>query len=165
MRGLLAEYGVVFAKSVSVLRNEIPFILEDAENKLTTVARSFISDMYEELVLIEKQIQSKKAALDALLKSNDDYQRLREMPGIGPILGSALIAAVGNAKHFVSGRQMAAYLGLTPKLYASGDNMRMGGITKRGNNNYASSRLMAQERLSIGLKIKRTALAYGSKTY
>ncbi|MBL4681856.1 MAG: IS110 family transposase [Pseudomonadales bacterium] len=133
IRELLAEYGVVLPISVSVLRREIPSILEDAENRLTTVARSFIYDMAAELIFIEKQIESKTEALNAILKTNDDYQRLKAMPGIGPIVGSALIAAVGNARQFKPGRQMAAWVGLTPKLYASGDNMRMGGITKRGN--------------------------------
>jgi transposase len=133
IRGLLAEYSVVLPISISVLRREIPFILEDAENRLTPVARSFINDMSEELIFVEKQIQSKTDALNAILQLNDDYQRLKAMPGIGPIVGSALIAAVGNARQFKSGRQMAAWVGLTPKLYASGDNMRMGGITKRGN--------------------------------
>lgn len=133
IRGLLAEYGVVLPISHSVLRKELPFVLEDAENKLSIIARSFISDAYEELLFLETQVQLKTKALAAVLELNDDYQRLKEMPGIGPIVGSALIAAVGNAKQFKSGRQMAAWVGLTPKLYASGDNMRMGGITKRGN--------------------------------
>ena len=132
-RGLLAEYGLVLPLSISALRKELPFILEDAENKLTIVARSFVNDMYEEMLSLEDRIELKTDAISSLLKVNDDYQRLKLMPGIGPIVGSALIAAVGNAKQFKSGRQMAAWLGLTPKLYASGDKMRMGGISKRGN--------------------------------
>ena len=71
--------------------------------------------------------------MEALLKNNDDYQRLQEIPGIGPIVGSALISAVGNAKQFKNGRNMSAWLGLTPKQYASGDNTRMGVMSKRGN--------------------------------
>ncbi len=67
------------------------------------------------------------------LKNNDDYQRLQEIPGIRPIVGSALIAAVGNAKQFKNGRNLPAWVGLTPKQYASGDVSRMGGMSKRGN--------------------------------
>jgi len=133
MRGLLAEYGIVLPLGVSTLRKELPYILEDADNRLTVVARSFINEMYEEILFVEHQIHLKDRALNSILKINDDYQRLKLMPGIGPIVGSALIAAVGNAKQFKSGRQMAAWVGLTPRLYASGDSMRMGGITKRGN--------------------------------
>jgi len=133
MRGLLSEYGIVIAKKIAVLRQEVPWVLEDPDQPLSEVARSFVADLYDELSVFDHKIKNKTLALEALLKNNDDYQRLQEIPGIGPIVGSALISAVGNAKQFKNGRNMSAWLGLTPKQYASGDNTRMGGMSKRGN--------------------------------
>ena len=66
------------------------------------------------------------------MESNEDYHRTCQVPGVGPIVGSAIISAVGNAKQSKNGRNMAAWIGLTPRLYASGDNSRMGSMRKRG---------------------------------
>jgi transposase len=133
MRGLLSEYGIVIAKNISALRKNTPFILEDADNKLSTAARTLINEMYQELIQIDKRIKSQNNALEAILVNHDDYRRLKEVPGIGPVVGSALIASVGDAMQFENGRKMSSWLGLTPKQFASGDNTRMGGISKRGN--------------------------------
>lgn len=133
MRGLLSEYGVIIGKKIAVLRKEIAFVLEDPDQPLSVPARSFIADLYEELRRYDEQIGVKELALKALLENNDDYQRVQEIPGIGPIVGSALIAAVGDAKQFKNGRNLSAWVGLTPKQYASGDVSRMGGMSKRGN--------------------------------
>ncbi len=67
------------------------------------------------------------------MESNEDYHRICEVPGVEPIVGSAIISAVANGKQFKNGRNMAAWIGLTPRLYASGDNSRMGSMNKRGN--------------------------------
>ncbi len=133
MRGLLSEYGIVLAKRMSVLRAEVPYLLEDPEQPLSTAARTFIADLYNELISHDKQIKHQEVALKALLKNDDDYQRVCQVPGIGPIVGSALISAVGNATQFKNGRKMSSWIGLTPLQHASGDTNRMGGISKRGN--------------------------------
>jgi transposase len=110
----------------------VPLILEDAEQPLTTVARGFIHRLYRELVDHEKQIGEIEKELFALVEQNDDYQRLLSMPGIGPVVASTLLASVGDAHYFKNGRQMAAWIGLTPRQHASGENSRMLGISKRG---------------------------------
>jgi len=84
----------------------------------------------------DRYIKSRTAVANkmrGLMKSNEDYHRICDVPGVGPIVGSAFISAVGNAKQFKNGRAMAAWIGLTPRLYASGDTLRMGGMSKRGN--------------------------------
>ena len=133
MRGLLSEYGIVLPKKMSVLRKEVPFVLEDAEQPLSTTARSFIADLYDELIVHDKQIKRQELALKALLKNDDNYQRVRQIPGIGPTVGSALISAVGDARQFKNGRKMSVWIWLTPLQYSSGENSRMGGMSKRGN--------------------------------
>jgi len=133
MRGLLSEYGIIVERRMAVLRKEVPCALEDAENELTIIAREFTAELYAELVKYDELIDAKDLLIKEMLKSNEAYQRISEIPGVGPIVGSAILSAVGDAKQFKNGRNMAAWIGLTPKQFASGDNSRMGGMSKRGN--------------------------------
>jgi transposase len=132
LRGLLAEYGIVLPKGLRYLRTKVPSILEDAEQPLTTVARSFVHRLYRELIDHDKQICQVEAEQSALVEQNDDYQRLLTIPGVGPVIARTLLASVGDANYFKNGRQMAAWIGLTPRQHASGEKSRMMGISKRG---------------------------------
>lgn len=133
LRGLLAEYGVIVDKKISALRSALPHILEDADNPLTSIAREFVHSLYEELLSLEQRIGAVEALSDSLLVDNDDYRRLQTIPSIGPVIGRGILCAMNDAKQFKNGRQMSAWVGLTPKQHASGDVSRMGGISKRGN--------------------------------
>lgn len=133
LRGLLAEYGVVVKTGIASLRKNIPAILEDGGNNLTTMARSFINDLYYELLDKGEKIQSVEISSVELLSTNGLYPLLQTIPGIGPVIAGAIISSINDANQFKNGRQMAAWIGVTPKQHASGDNSRMGGISKRGN--------------------------------
>jgi len=133
LRGLLAEYGLVMPKTTAALTNMIPAFLEDAENELSPVSRSFIHRQLENLRHITEQIEEVKLELTELVKDKDDYQRLLTIPGVGPIIAATLMGTVSDPNSFKNGRQFAAWLGLTPSQYSSGDINRMGCITKRGN--------------------------------
>jgi len=135
LRGLLAEYGVILEKKMAALRKEIPMILEDPDNQLTVNSREFINGLYQELIRHDERIQENETKAGQLLSQNDDYKRLQTIPGIGPIVGRGIISAVSDPKMFKNGRQMAAWIGVTPKQHASGDQSRMGAISKRGNHN------------------------------
>jgi transposase len=132
LRGLLAEYGVVVPKGLRYLRAQVPQVLEDAENGLTTVCRGFVHRLYRELVGHDKQISEIETEMSTLLEGNDDYLRLQTIPGIGPVIAAILLALVGDALYFKNGRQMAAWIGLTPRQHGSGEMNRMLGISKRG---------------------------------
>ena len=133
MRGQLSEYGVIMPKSWRKMQEKLPFVLEDAENQLTCLARECTAIQYEELQSLNKKIASDEKRLKAYLRDNEDYHRLLEIPGFGPIVSSAFVAAIGQAKQFKSARDMAVWMGLTPRQIASGDRSRLVGITKRGN--------------------------------
>ncbi|MEL0630918.1 IS110 family transposase [Psychromonas aquatilis] len=133
LRGLLSEYGEVVGVGISTLMNAIPCILENAQNELTTIARSFILRLYRNIQRISLQIEEVKAQLLELLKDKENYVLLQSIPGIGPITAAALMASVGDANAFKNGRQLAAWIGLTPMQHASGETNRMGRISKRGN--------------------------------
>lgn len=132
LRGLLAEYSIVFPIGLSHLRKQVPLILEDAEQPLTDVARRFAHRLYCEVAELEKNIKELEVELTSLLKHNEDYHLLQTIPGIGPMIAATLLASVGDANYFKNGRQMAAWMGLTPKQHASGEKSKMKGISKRG---------------------------------
>lgn len=132
LRGLLAEYGVVMPAGIHKLRAQVPQILEDAEQTLTVVARQFINQLNNEFQALETRIAFTESELKALLKDNKDYNLLQTIPGVGPMTASAMIATVGDPNYFKNGRQMAAWIGLTPKQHASGEKSRMQGMSKRG---------------------------------
>ena len=133
LRGLLAEYGIIVPKTISKLRQHVPDILEDADNGLTMVARGFIDDLYQELIQYDNKIQTKQREIQVLLEQQPHFHLLQTIPGFGPIVSGHLLSAVHDIKQFKNGRSLAAWIGLTPKQYASGDKSRMLGISKRGN--------------------------------
>lgn len=132
MRGLLGEYGVILARAPATVRREMPEVLGDAENDLTAIAREVLAELYEHFRDLEERITRFEGVLGRLAAANDAVRRLQTVPGIGVLTATALVAAVGDAKVFKNGRQMAAWLGLVPRQYSSGGKPRLLGITKRG---------------------------------
>ena len=131
-RGLLAEYGIVVAKGIASLRRKLPDILEDSENELTPASRELFQDAYEELFSLSQKIDKYEKKIDAMAKSDERCKRLLSIPGIGPKTATAFTASVGSAEVFTRGRQLSAWLGLVPRQNSSGDKIRLGKISKRG---------------------------------
>ncbi|ABM25507.1 transposase IS116/IS110/IS902 family protein [Shewanella sp. W3-18-1] len=133
LRGFLAEYGLIVAKTRRQLMLAIPLILEDADNELSTVARGFIQRLYEFQLYLNEQIDQVAQDILALAQAMPQYPLLLTIPGVGPIVASTLLASINEVNDFKNGRQLAAWLGLTPSQYSSGTTNRLGKITKRGN--------------------------------
>ena len=132
IRGLLAEYGIIVALGIVKLRQQLPEILEDAENGLTMAAREIFADLQEQLIEMDKQVAVYGDKIQAVHRSSEVSQRLAEVPGIGPITATALLASLGDGKAFGSARQVAAWLGLVPRQDSSGGKPKLLGISKRG---------------------------------
>lgn len=133
IRGLLAEYGIVIAVTVKQLRNALPLILEDAENGLSARFRHLLDGLREDLVYLDEQIAIVDQDMQHQANENAMARKLQQLRGIGPITATALVAAIGNAKDFKRGRDLAAWLGLVPAQHSSGGKDRLLGISKRGN--------------------------------
>lgn len=133
IRGFLADYGVTIKKNIAKLRAELPSIIEDAAQPLTVISRQFLQQLYDELKGKDETINATEKQVEQLLAKNSDYLRIQQVPGVGPIIAANTIAAIGDGKQFKNGRQFAAWIGITPRQYASGETSYMGSITKRGN--------------------------------
>jgi len=132
IRGLLAEYGIVVGRRVDVLRHALPQLLEDADNGLTADFRVLLEGLKQDLVTLDERVDDLDKSIKTLANNNPAAKRLQQIPGIGPMIATALICAIGDGKQFKRGRDMAAWLGLTPRQHSSGGKDRLLGISKRG---------------------------------
>ncbi len=132
IRGLLGEFGIILPVSLGSLRRALPELLEDAENGLTGEFRRLLSQLGEELRKLDDGIKEYDVCMARRAKEDNRIKRLLEIEGVGPISASALVSAVGDGKQFSKGRDMAAWLGLTPNQHSSGGKNRLGHISKRG---------------------------------
>jgi len=132
IRGLLSEYGIVLPEHVSQLRRGLPLIIEDAANELTAFSRRLFASLYDELLSLEEKIEAIDEQIRAVYQGNEACQRIAAVEGIGPLIATALVAAMSDGKIFKNGRQFAAWLGLVPRQHSSGGKARLLGISKRG---------------------------------
>ncbi len=133
IRGLLAEYGVIVPQGSTQVRKLLPAILEDADNDLTVLTRQMFAELYERLVALDERIAHYDRQIQQLHRASPQSCRLEQVRGVGPLIATALLASIGDAKAFKNGRQFAAWLGLVPRQHSSGGKPRLLGITKRGN--------------------------------
>jgi len=132
VRGLLAEHGIVIGRGFAQLRRALPVIIEDRDNGLSAVMRDLLGEIGERLRFIDGRLRKYDSTVQRLFRQDERCQRVAAVEGVGPVTATALVAAVGNASDFRSGRELAAYLGLVPSHRASGGRTVLLGISKRG---------------------------------
>ncbi len=132
IRGFLLERGIAFAKGPANLRNEMSAILEDAAQNLTPRMRNLLAALWEEWKQLNADVERVSHEIDAIGEQDAACQRLRTIPGVGPLVATATVAAIGNGTAFRKGREFAAWLGLIPRQHSTGGKARLLGISKRG---------------------------------
>jgi transposase len=132
IRGLLAEFGIVIQKGIDAIAKHVPEVLEDAGNGLPGAMRRLLERLTDNLKEMDRQVNELEAQIRTWHNENAASMKLAEIPGIGPITASAIVATVGDAGEFRNGRQMAAWLGLVPRQCSSGGKQLLLGISKRG---------------------------------
>jgi len=132
IRGLVAEYGLVAPKELGHLRRALPCWLEDAENGLSARLRRLLHGLWGDLQALDERVSELDREITMIARSDPVAKRLQQLRGVGPIVATALVAAVGNGEQFAKARQMSAALGLTPRQQSSGGKERLLGISKRG---------------------------------
>ena len=133
IRSLLLERGLTMPKGRSQVDTLLPRILEDAELKLSGSFRVLLAQLKVELDQLTERIEQMDTVIQQTAKENEACQRLTEIPGIGPVTATALVAAVGNGSTFQKGRKLAAWMGIVPGEYTTGGKQKLLGISKRGN--------------------------------
>ena len=128
IRGLLSEFGVVLPLKAEVVRREACNHLEDLPGYANTV----IGDLLSEVHHLDERIKQYDGHIRTMAKHCTAAQQLMQLMGVGETTATAIVAMVGNAREFDSGRQFAAWLGLVPGQYSSGGKTRLGRITKAG---------------------------------
>jgi transposase len=133
IRGLLLERGITLRKGRRYVDAALPGILEDADSKLSGALRVLLAQLKLELDQMAIRIDEADAVLNKTAHENEACQRLVEIPGIGPVTATALIAAIGNGAAFRKGREFAAWMGVVPREHSTGGKQKLLGISKHGN--------------------------------
>jgi transposase len=155
VRGHMAEFGLVAPIGREGLQSLIEKLVDD--ERVPSAARSCLLMLAEQLRLVNLQVLEADRAIMAAVRSNATARRLMGIPGVGPLLASALVAAVPDPHAFRSGRNLAAWIGLVPRQNSSGGKERLGGITKAGD------RYLRQMLVVGAMAVIRYAERHGSR--
>lgn len=132
IRGLLAEFGLVFPQSPRELQVVLGDVLEDASNELGSLARLTLQRAQAQWHELDTHLAWCDERIAAHGQTNPAVKAAATLVGIGPVTASAVVATVGDFKQFKNGAQFGAWMGLTPRQRSSGGKNNLGGITKRG---------------------------------
>jgi transposase len=160
IRGFLLERGIVFAKKPSRLWEAIPEVLENINENLTPRMRNLIAMLWSEWKDVELQIAEMNDEVERIASSDEACRRLRQIPGIGPLVATAIVASIGNGAAFSKGREFAAWLGLLPNQHSTGGKARLGAISKRGN--CYLRKILIHGARAVVFRSKRDRIAWGA---
>jgi transposase len=133
IRGFLLERGITFAAQPIHLRKNLPVVIEDAEQNLSPRLRWLLDRMWQEWKQTETEIEAITDEIERISNEDARCRQLRQIPGFGPLVSTATVAAIGNGSAFRRGRDFAAWVGVVPRQYSTGGKQKLYGISKRGN--------------------------------
>ena len=133
LRALLLERGIVMAQGRRKLEASLAVLADEDEPRLSSRMRLLIADLRAQWRSLDERISAFDVEFMQMAREDEAARRLATIPGIGAINATALVAAVGDARSFARGRDLAAWLGLTPRQATTGGKPRLLGISKRGN--------------------------------
>ena len=133
IRGHMAELGIVSAKGRNGTTELLKIIANENNDGIPATARFCLDALARQYVALAAEIGAIDKQIHAWHRSCEESRRLESIPGVGPIVATALVAEVGDWKAFSSGRNLAAWIGLVPKQHSTGGKERLGGISKQGN--------------------------------
>ena len=132
IRAHLAEFGIVAPVGRNGVEELLGVVADTNDNRLPVVARACLAALGAQLRMLKARILEFDRLIMAWHRSSEASKRLDEIPGVGPVLATALVASVADAKAFRSGRDFSAWIGLVPKQHSSGGKERLGNISKQG---------------------------------
>jgi transposase len=133
IRGHLAELGIISAKGRNGTAELLAILANEQDDRIPAAARFSLDVLARQYAVLTTEIGIIEKRIHAWHRSCEESRRLQEIPGVGPIVATALIAEVGDWKAFSSGRGLAAWIGLVPRQHSTGGKQRLGRISKQGN--------------------------------
>jgi len=132
IRAFLIEQGITVRTGAAALRNSLFAILENRADEISPRMNHIIVGLYEDWLWLDERIEATTGEIELISKREAHCQRLMTVPGIGPIISTAMVAAIGTGEAFDQGRDFGAWLGLVPRQYSTGGKPILGRISKRG---------------------------------
>jgi transposase len=153
LRAVLFERGIIMPKRGAALRLRLEALASDGL-PLGDRSRRLLEDLRDEWAELDRRITAYDEELASLARTDEAARRLTAIPGIGVVIATALVAAVGDGASFAKGRDLAAWLGLTPRQHSTGGKTKLLGISKRGNA-YLRTQLIHGARAAIAHFVKQ----------
>src|SRR5437870_1706813 len=132
IRAFLIEQGIAVRAGSRALRNSLFAILENRKDEISARMAKLILGLYEDWCLLDERIETVTGEIEQLSQVEAKCRRLMSVPGIGPVISTGIVAAIGTGEAFERGRDFAAWLGLVPRQYSTGGRSVLGRISKRG---------------------------------
>jgi transposase len=132
IRAFLIEQGIAVRAGPRALRNSLFAILENRKDEISPRMARLILDLYKDWCHLDARIDTVTGEIEELSRVEAKCQRLMTVPGIGPVISTGLVAAIGTGEAFERGRDFGAWLGLVPRQYSTGGRSILGRISKRG---------------------------------
>jgi transposase len=132
IRAFLIEQGIAVRTGATALRNSLMTILKNRQDEISPRMRGLIAGLYEDWIRLDERIETLAGEIETIGENEVNCRRLKSVPGIGPLISTAVVAAIGTGEAFERGRDFGAWLGLVPRQYSTGGRSILGRISKRG---------------------------------
>ena len=159
IRGFLLERGLTFAARPIYLRQNLPTVIEDAEQNLSPALRWLLDRLWQEWKQTEAEIEAITDEIERISNEDARCRKLRQIPGFGPLVSTATVAAIGNGAAFRRGRDFAAWVGVVLRQYSTGGKQKLFGISKRGN--IYLRRMLIHGARAVLLRVKYDTAGFG----
>lgn len=132
IRAFLIEHGITVRKGANALRASFPTILEERREEVSPRMRTILTGLHEDWLWLDERIEAVSGEIEDISRTEENCANAMTIPGIGPLISTAMVAAVGKGEAFDRGRDFAAWIGLIPRQYSTGGRTVLGRISKRG---------------------------------
>ncbi|KSV71966.1 transposase IS110 [Sinorhizobium sp. GL2] len=133
MRAHMAEFGIIAATGMTSIAKLVAVVRDHEDGRLPNSARAALLEMAEQIERLTEKVKMLDTKIVAAVRADEAARRLTTIPGVGPIIAATVRAAVQDPAAFRTGRDLAAWIGITPSANSSGGKERLGRISKRGN--------------------------------